>query len=164
MLSYLSAQARGLAWDGSNNRSYFSPMCHYWKILRFFETEGIAALTMLVSRYKITVKDEPEFAHETFDERRERLLRNNSVLTTTYVQACLTSFHLVLTRVNRTCRPIRVPLVFTRRSWTSAAADGPYPHWYHLSEPIRVRVTKLSAWIHSSHFHPFWSTWYALRI
>ncbi|KAJ3575472.1 hypothetical protein NP233_g1074 [Leucocoprinus birnbaumii] len=61
---------------------------------KFFETEGIAALTMLVSQYKITVKEEPEFAHETFEQRKERIMRSNSVLTTT---------------------PVRTPLVFTRR-------------------------------------------------
>ena len=31
---------------------------------RFSETEGIAAITMLVSRYKIEVKEEPEFHQE----------------------------------------------------------------------------------------------------
>nr|BAL05179.1 cytochrome P450 [Phanerodontia chrysosporium] len=40
---------------------------------RFFETEGIAILTVLVSRYKIELKDEPAFAHETYEERWDRL-------------------------------------------------------------------------------------------
>ena len=40
---------------------------------RFFETEGIAVLTMLVSKYKIEVKEEPEFAGETFEERYARI-------------------------------------------------------------------------------------------
>ncbi|KDQ58619.1 hypothetical protein JAAARDRAFT_176655 [Jaapia argillacea MUCL 33604] len=62
---------------------------------RFFETEGIAILTMLVSKYKIEVKEEPEFAGETFEERKTRLLAAKPGLTLT---------------------PIRVPLVFTRRS------------------------------------------------
>ena len=30
-------------------------------------------MTMLVSRYKIEVKEEPEFAGETFDERYARI-------------------------------------------------------------------------------------------
>jgi hypothetical protein len=40
---------------------------------RFFETEGIAIMTMLVLRYKIVVKEEPEFACETFEERYARI-------------------------------------------------------------------------------------------
>ncbi|EKM52722.1 uncharacterized protein PHACADRAFT_261326, partial [Phanerochaete carnosa HHB-10118-sp] len=50
---------------------------------RFFETEGIAILTMLVSRYTIEVKEEPEFAGETFEERKERILRAKGGLTLT---------------------------------------------------------------------------------
>ncbi|EIN08440.1 cytochrome P450 [Punctularia strigosozonata HHB-11173 SS5] len=61
---------------------------------RFFETEGIAVLTMLVSRYKIELADEPEFSSETFEQRKARLLR---------------------TRAGLTMTPIRLPLVFKRR-------------------------------------------------
>ncbi|EKM52729.1 uncharacterized protein PHACADRAFT_261335 [Phanerochaete carnosa HHB-10118-sp] len=61
---------------------------------RFFETEGIAILTMLVSRYTIEIKEEPEFAGETFEERKERI------------------FHL---KGGLTLTPIRMPLVFKRR-------------------------------------------------
>jgi hypothetical protein len=50
---------------------------------RFFEAEGVAALTMLVSRYKIEVKEEPEFAGETFEERYARMTAFNENLTTT---------------------------------------------------------------------------------
>ncbi|KIP05981.1 hypothetical protein PHLGIDRAFT_107570 [Phlebiopsis gigantea 11061_1 CR5-6] len=60
----------------------------------FFETEGIAIMTMLVSRYKIEVKEEAEFAGETFAERKERVLRSKRGVTTT---------------------PVRMPLVFKRR-------------------------------------------------
>ena len=52
---------------------------------RFFETEGVAIVTMLVSRYKITVKEEPQFAHETFEERKERVLQAKAGLTLTCV-------------------------------------------------------------------------------
>ncbi|KAJ6462196.1 cytochrome P450 [Mycena sanguinolenta] len=64
----------------------------------FFETEGIAILTMLMSQYKVTVKEEPQFAGETFEERKTRVLNSNPGLTMT---------------------PIRVPLTFTRRTSTS---------------------------------------------
>ncbi|KAI0093992.1 614/534 cytochrome P450, partial [Irpex rosettiformis] len=61
---------------------------------RFFEVEGVAILAMLVSRYKIEVKDEPQFAGETFEQRQERVLRARPGVTLT---------------------PVRVPLVFQRR-------------------------------------------------
>lgn len=38
---------------------------------------------MLVSRYKIEVKEEPEFAGETFEERKERILKAKGGLTLT---------------------------------------------------------------------------------
>ncbi len=50
---------------------------------RFFETEGIAIMTMLVSQYKIEVMDEPEFAAETFEERKARVLQAKQGLTLT---------------------------------------------------------------------------------
>ncbi|KAF8142663.1 cytochrome P450 [Mycena galopus ATCC 62051] len=59
---------------------------------RFFETEGIAILTMLMSQ------EEPQFAGETFEERKTRVLNSKPGLTMT---------------------PIRVPLTFTRRAFTS---------------------------------------------
>jgi len=61
---------------------------------RFFETEGIAVITMLVSKYRIEIKEEPEFANETFEERYARI----------------TDFD-----VGPTTYPVRMPLVFRRR-------------------------------------------------
>ncbi|KZP12182.1 cytochrome P450 [Athelia psychrophila] len=61
---------------------------------KFFETEGIAILTMMVSRYKIDIMDEPQFSGESFEQKRARVLKSHSGLTQT---------------------PVRVPLVFTRR-------------------------------------------------
>lgn len=52
-------------------------------ISRFFETEGIAILTILISRYKIEVKEEPQFAGETFEERKARILACKPGLTLT---------------------------------------------------------------------------------
>lgn len=40
---------------------------------------------MLVSKFKIEVKDEPEFAAETFEEKKARILRGRQGLTLTYV-------------------------------------------------------------------------------
>jgi len=61
---------------------------------KFFETEGIAILTMLVLRYKIEVKEELQFARESFKARKERILAAKSGITLT---------------------PVRMPLVFKLR-------------------------------------------------
>lgn len=52
---------------------------------RFSETEAVAALTMLVSHYKITIKEEPQFAGETFEQRKTRVLKCWNGLTLTWV-------------------------------------------------------------------------------
>jgi len=61
---------------------------------RFFEAESIVAITMILSRYKVEVKEETEFIGETFEQRYARV----------------TAFKLGVTTT-----PIRVPLVFKRR-------------------------------------------------
>lgn len=38
---------------------------------------------MLVSRYKIEVKDEPQFAAESFEEKKARILKVAAVITQT---------------------------------------------------------------------------------
>ena len=40
-------------------------------------------MTMLVSRYKIEIKEEPEFASETFEERYARITNFKLSITTT---------------------------------------------------------------------------------
>ena len=52
---------------------------------RFGETSSIAVLAMLVSQYKITVKGEPQFVGETFEERKSRILSSRTSVTLTYV-------------------------------------------------------------------------------
>jgi hypothetical protein len=49
---------------------------------RFFETVGIAIMTMMVSKYKIEIKEESEFTSETFEERYARITAFNQGLTT----------------------------------------------------------------------------------
>ncbi|KIJ61829.1 hypothetical protein HYDPIDRAFT_176809 [Hydnomerulius pinastri MD-312] len=61
---------------------------------KFSETEGTAVLTYFVSRFKIEIKEEPQFAHETFEQRKERVLGARSAIT---------------------LAPTRTPLVFKRR-------------------------------------------------
>jgi hypothetical protein len=53
--------------------------------LRFAETESTAVLTMFVSQFKITIKEEPQFAGETFEERKSRILSARQGLTLSYV-------------------------------------------------------------------------------
>jgi len=62
---------------------------------KFFETEGIAILTTLVSKYKIEVpEDDPAFVGLSLPEKREKLLEARPILT---------------------LAPKRLPLVFKRR-------------------------------------------------
>ena len=62
--------------------------------LRFSEIEQIAALSVIILHYKLTVLDEPQFAHETVEERKKRVLAAQA--------------HVVL-------KPIRTSIVFTPR-------------------------------------------------
>ena len=55
----------------------------FFSIFRFAETEGTAVLAMLVSKYKITIKEEPQFAGETFEKRKSRILYGTQGLTLT---------------------------------------------------------------------------------
>jgi len=80
---------------------------------RFFETEGIAVLTMLVSRYKISIKEEPQFAHETFEERKARITATQQGITIRY--ASYAFIFLAKDSQTNLHSPLRVPLVFTRR-------------------------------------------------
>lgn len=82
---------------------------------RFAELETIVAITMLLQRYKITVKEEPEFAGETFEQKKARVMKAKPGITLTsvglfFLVACfpmlMDAFH----------RPVKVPLVFTRRN------------------------------------------------
>ncbi|KAF9268343.1 cytochrome P450 [Marasmius fiardii PR-910] len=62
---------------------------------KFSETEGTAILTMFIKKYKVTLKEEPQFAGETMEQKRARIFAS---------------------RPGITIAPIRMPLVFTRRT------------------------------------------------
>ena len=49
---------------------------------------------MVISRYEISIQDEPQFRGETFEQKQKRVLTGQAGITTT---------------------PVRVPLVFKRR-------------------------------------------------
>ena len=83
-------QALALALEESEFAYYllWSPFNLHWPNFfskRFFETEATVILSMLVSRYKITIKEEPRFAGETFEQRKNRVLKCWNGLTLTWV-------------------------------------------------------------------------------
>lgn len=67
---------------GANCSSEIEAKCSH-PSSRFAETEVIAVINMLVSRYRFEVKEEPEFAGETFKERYARITAFDQILTTT---------------------------------------------------------------------------------
>jgi hypothetical protein len=50
---------------------------------RFFEIEALTVLALIVLHYRIEVLEEPQFMHETLEQRRERVLEAHSGLTLT---------------------------------------------------------------------------------
>lgn len=56
-------------------------MCLY-AFFRFGETQAVAVINMLVSRYRLEVKEEPEFAGESFEERYARVTAFDEGITT----------------------------------------------------------------------------------
>jgi hypothetical protein len=78
---------------------------------RFFETESIAAITMMMLRYRVEVKEEPEFVSETFEQRFARVTASEQYLTNTYAMSLLSC----LPQPELSLSPSRVPLVFKKR-------------------------------------------------
>lgn len=48
---------------------------------RFAEAQGVAILTYMIKHFRVEVLEEPQYAGETFDQRRKRLLRCRTALT-----------------------------------------------------------------------------------
>ena len=65
------------------------------RLTRFSELEQIAVLTVIVLHYRITVLEEPQYAHETVEERNKRVLAAH--------------------RLKFLVQPVRTPVVFTPR-------------------------------------------------
>jgi hypothetical protein len=65
------------------------------RLYRFSEIESVTALALMVLHYRIEVLEEPEFVHETFEQRKERVLKEGFS--------------------GLTVRPERVPLQFIKR-------------------------------------------------
>ena len=94
MHSYLSLLVQGHASVGGKSSTGRGTTLTKRCGLRFSEIEQIAVLSVIVLHYKITVLEEPQYAHETAEERRTRVLEPHS--------------RFVL-------KPVRTPVVFTPR-------------------------------------------------
>ena len=71
-------------------------------LIRFSEIEQIAVLSVIVLHYRITVLEEPQYAHETIEERKRRVLATD--------------------RQMLLVRPVRTPVVFTPREGVNISA------------------------------------------
>ena len=71
-------------------------------LIRFSEIEQIAVLSVIVLHYRITVLEEPQYAHETIEERKRRVLATN--------------------RQMLLVKPVRTPVVFTPRDGANILA------------------------------------------
>ena len=78
---------------------------------RFTETESVAVLTMLILKYRIGILEEPQYKHETKEDRWNRVLKSKSGVTMT----CVFQYTDTDRDSPTMRRPIRVPLVFTKR-------------------------------------------------
>ena len=68
------------------------------RVLRFSEIEQIAVLSVIVLHYKINVLDEPQYASETAEERKMRVLASQTRMVV---------------------KPVRTPIEFTPREGAS---------------------------------------------
>ena len=71
-------------------------------LIRFSEIEQIAVLSVIVLHYRITVLEEPQYAHETIEERKRRVLAAD--------------------RRMLLVKPVRTPVVFTPREGMNISA------------------------------------------
>ena len=65
----------------------------YLLFFRFFETESIAVITMMVLKYRVEIKEEPEFIGETFEQRFARITSSEQKLTNTYAICSFSCCH-----------------------------------------------------------------------
>ena len=89
MHSYLLVVELGVVWVGSTLPFYDMPFTRALRHSRipgrFAEVEATAILTRLVMHYKVSITEEPQFAHETFKQRKERVMRSHQGMSMTYV-------------------------------------------------------------------------------
>ena len=52
-------------------------------MFRFAETEALATIAAFTTHYEIGIMHEPRFAHESFEQRKERVLQSRPGITTT---------------------------------------------------------------------------------
>ena len=99
---------------------------------RFGETESIAAIVMMMWKYRVEVKQEPEHAGETREQCFARITSSQQYMSQTYAM----SSPSYLLRAELSFSPDRVPLVFKRRwLFTWILTFGPLLHrnlFYYL--------------------------------
>lgn len=59
---------------------------------KFSETEAIVVITKIVSRYTIKIAEDPNFAGESFEQRKARVMALTPGMTTTYVSRSLSQY------------------------------------------------------------------------
>jgi hypothetical protein len=78
MHSYLLVVVLGVVWVGRMLPCYdmlfTRALRHSRTPGRFAEVESTTILTRLVMHYKVSITEEPQFAHETFKQKKQRVL------------------------------------------------------------------------------------------
>ena len=102
----------------SNQKKHSDQLPFFWALdnSRFAEAEATAVLSILVSQFKMPIKEELHFTAETFEERKRRILSARVGLTMTWVFPWMELILMNNVVVSSFHRPVRVPLVFTHRS------------------------------------------------
>lgn len=64
----------------------------------------MAAITSLITHYKIEIQDEPQFKYETFEERKSRILKTQLRLTVSCVDPVQLAEYWVVSTGPNVCR------------------------------------------------------------
>ena len=85
---YLSLLVQGHALDGGKYSAEHECGTALTKccILRFSEIEQIEVISIIVLHYRITVLEEPQYAHETLEERKTRVLAQDTRILTKLIR------------------------------------------------------------------------------
>ena len=102
MRSYLSQLVQEDALVGGKSSAVQMSALTKCFVFRFSETEQIAVLSVIILYYNITVLEEPQYAHETAEDRKMRILAP---------------------QIRFVVKPVRTPVVFTPREGVNIPVD-----------------------------------------